>query len=296
MNAGNPRDGVAFTGVPSMAELIASPGFTPEHWLRRGPRAVIECVEEIPCNPCEKVCPRGAITVGEPITCLPRIDPTKCTGCGMCIPACPGQAIFVVDMSREDRALVSFPWEYLPEPEAGDRVVACDREGEPVCEASVVRVACPRSHDRTRVVTLAVPPEHASRVRTMMRPAPCRCGEYAGREGGAGRDCGPTGNGDGLSHGDDTLVCRCEEVTMAEIRQALADGATTLGGVRRWTRAGMGLCQGRTCRRLVMQEIERATATPPGGVARETVRPPVMPVTLAVLANETGDSREGEGI
>ena len=308
MSVSETRDGIAFTGVPSMAELVASPGFTPEVWLRRGPRAVIECVQEIPCNPCENACPRGAITVGEPITRLPHIDPSKCTGCGMCIPACPGQAIFVIDMSREDCAFVSIPWEYLPDPRVGECVAACDREGRPVCEARVVRVVCPRNYDRTRVVTLAVPPHEASRVRSLMRVTAdsgrtdaelCGTGRSGAAQGVAGDRAvnGAAGcvavDNEASGDGGDTLVCRCEEVTLGDIRQAIADGATTLSGVRRWTRAGMGLCQGRTCRRLVMQELERATGAQPGGVGRETARPPVAPVTLAVLAGETGDDGQG---
>ena len=50
---------------------------------------------------------------------------------------------------------------------------------------------------------------------------------------------------------DDVLVCRCEEVTAADIRKAIADGARDVTGVKLRTRAGMGLCQGRTCEVLV---------------------------------------------
>ena len=41
----------------------------------KGPVVVIECAENIPCNPCETSCPKGAISVGEPITNLPVVDP-----------------------------------------------------------------------------------------------------------------------------------------------------------------------------------------------------------------------------
>lgn len=49
----------------------------------------------------------------------------------------------------------------------------------------------------------------------------------------------------------DELICRCEEVSREEIEKAIEDGAVTANEVKRFTRAGMGLCQGRTCRRLV---------------------------------------------
>lgn len=46
-------------------------------------------------------------------------------------------------------------------------------------------------------------------------------------------------------------ICRCEEITVEEVEQAIADGATTIDGIKKRTNAGMGLCQGRTCRRLI---------------------------------------------
>lgn len=270
------RDSIATTGVPSTAELAASPGFTSEAWLRKGPRAVIECVQEIPCDPCQKACPRGAITVGDTITGLPRLDPVRCTGCGACIPSCPGQAIFVVDLSRGDsEGLVSFPWEFLPYPEPGSIVVAAGRTGQPDCRARVVRVACPAGFDRTAVVTLAVPAERAGHVRGLFRGG-----------GTPVESCAHAGEGD-----DSLMVCRCEEVTRGEIRRAIKDGASTLPGVRRRTRAGMGLCQGRTCRRLVAAEIQRATGAPGAGVPPETARAPVRPVSLAVIAGLGPDGK-----
>ena len=52
---------------------------------------------------------------------------------------------------------------------------------------------------------------------------------------------------------DDMIVCRCEEVTVGEIKQAIKEGARDITGVKRRVRAGMGLCQGRTCEKLVQQ-------------------------------------------
>ena len=54
---------------------------------------------------------------------------------------------------------------------------------------------------------------------------------------------------------EDIIICRCQEVTRQEILDAIADGATTVDGVKRRTRAGMGLCQGKTCERLVQKII-----------------------------------------
>ena len=92
---------------------------------------------------------------------------------------------------------------------------------------------------------------------------------------------------------DDTVVCRCEEVTAGQVRTACRDlGATDVRTVKLLTRAGMGLCQGRTCGRAV-DELVRATtgAAPARGSlaevrdsARATGRMPGQPVPLSALA------------
>ena len=164
------QDGVLTTGIPSQAELEASPGYPSAEALARGPIVVIECVQDIPCNPCELVCPNSAIHVGEPITNLPVFVAEECDACSQCIPICPGQAIFRVDMTySENRAAVSFPYEFLPMPVAGDAVQGVNRAGEVVCDAEVLRVQRPKTFDLTAVVTLAVPKELAMVVRSMKR-------------------------------------------------------------------------------------------------------------------------------
>jgi len=86
----------------------------------------------------------------------------------------------------------------------------------------------------------------------------------------------------------DTPLCRCEEVTVAEIQAAVRRGATTVRAVKGWTRVGMGPCQGRTCNHLVAHLVARETGRPLGGVLDLTPRPPVKPVPLHVLAGTVG--------
>ena len=129
-------EGVKFCGALSAAELAAV--LPPPERTAQGPVAVIECVQQIPCNPCEQACPFGAIVVGEDITALPRLDREKCRGCGLCLSKCPGLAIFLVDAAQPDgTALVALPYEYLPLPEPGATVDATDREGRFVVKAVV---------------------------------------------------------------------------------------------------------------------------------------------------------------
>lgn len=83
------------------------------------------------------------------------------------------------------------------------------------------------------------------------------------------------------------IICRCEEVTQGEILKAIEEGAQSLNDIKRTTRAGMGLCQGRTCQRLVAQllqehgrQLGKVVPRPP------TFRPPVRPIKLEALARE----------
>lgn len=135
---------------------------------RRGPVAVIECPEEIPCDPCVAACPRQAISLGPSLTDLPVLDAEACTGCGLCITACPGMAIFMVD-ERAQETLVSFPHEYLPLPEAGAVVQVVDADGRWLGEGRVVSVRTPAAADLTSVVTVSATPEYGRRVRGMLR-------------------------------------------------------------------------------------------------------------------------------
>lgn len=162
--------GVRYTGMPSLEELQNSPGTPSPERIEKGPVAFIECVQDIPCNPCEKACPFGAITVGNPITTLPRLDDEKCTGCGICIAKCPGLAIFRIHKNYSNNtALVEFPYEYYPLPEKGDKVPCGDRAGEFVAMGKVAAVKNPKAYDGTSVITVEIPKEYFLDVRTICR-------------------------------------------------------------------------------------------------------------------------------
>ena len=92
-----------------------------EQWeKKKGGYVVIECPKRIPCNPCYTSCPTGAVLPFEDINDTPKIDYSKCTGCGICVSRCPGLACFVIDMTyAEDKAVIKLPYELLPLPERG---------------------------------------------------------------------------------------------------------------------------------------------------------------------------------
>lgn len=154
------KESLKTTGAPSLEELHNSPAFPTREQLRKGPIVIIECIEEIPCNPCEASCAQGAITIGENITNLPRIDFEKCIACGACIAACPGLAIYIKDYTYSDTmALLSFPYEYYPLPQVGTTVQAVDRHGNYVCNGKVIKVRNSKHNDHTAVVTIEYPKE-----------------------------------------------------------------------------------------------------------------------------------------
>jgi glycine/D-amino acid oxidase-like deaminating enzyme len=90
---------------------------------------------------------------------------------------------------------------------------------------------------------------------------------------------------------DDTVICRCEEVTLGQLHPLIASGVTDLGALKRLTRAGMGRCQGRYCSlSLARLAAEHHGGRPDefGGFAPQT---PIKPVPLAALAVEKPEWR-----
>lgn len=164
------KEGIIYTGVPSMEELAGAPGVPSEERMKKGRVACIECVQGIPCNPCEGACKFGAITIGDEITNLPRIDEEKCVGCGVCVAACPGLAITIVNKAyQEQETTIDFPFEYLPLPKEGDQVEAVSRSGEVVCVGTILSVKKPKAYAGTAVISMAIPREYADEVRSMKR-------------------------------------------------------------------------------------------------------------------------------
>ncbi len=85
---------------------------------------------------------------------------------------------------------------------------------------------------------------------------------------------------------DDTVVCRCEDVTMGEIRLAVFAGADSLPALKRTLRIGMGVCQGRTCGPIVADLLALLTRQPLERLLPPAARAPVKPVTLGALADD----------
>ncbi|MFT6874019.1 MAG: NADPH-dependent 2,4-dienoyl-CoA reductase/sulfur reductase-like enzyme [Granulosicoccus sp.] len=79
----------------------------------------------------------------------------------------------------------------------------------------------------------------------------------------------------------DTIVCRCEAITLGTIRSAIAQGAVGPNRVKTFTRCGMGACQGRQCSTQLTRIVAQETGKPAGVVGALRIRPPLKPTLIA---------------
>jgi len=244
-----------------------------------GKRVVIECFERIPCNPCEAACPTGAIVIGDDISGLPRLDSSKCTGCGICMMRCPGLAIFMVNMDYSpEKAEVTIPYELMDKPVKGEIWFAYDKEGRFISKVEITAVRSAKSFDKKLLVSFAVAKEYVQSARHVRSQMIDNVVAEKGK----------------LLEGDDPIICRCEDVRRSEIESLIDQGYHSFDEIKRITRTGMGPCQGKTCQRLIQQIIARKTGKGVGEQTPMTVRSPFKPVSFAVLADVKigGDNNE----
>ena len=153
-------------------------------------------------------------------------------------------------------------------PKKGDIVDAVNRAGETVCKGTVTNVKNPVAYKNTCVVTIAVPKAFINEVRSMKRSRINESMDAPEKMERASQ-----------------LVCRCEELTRGDIEKAIDEGATTIDGVKRRTRAGMGLCQGKSCERLVARILSEKLGRPLAEFLPATHRAPVRPIQMGVIAD-----------
>ncbi len=91
---------------------------------------------------------------------------------------------------------------------------------------------------------------------------------------------------------ENTIVCRCEDVTLREIRDLISHGFETMDEIKRISKCGMGPCQGRTCRQIVMREVARAAGKDIREVEVSTFRPPAENIKLGILAEAAEEKDE----
>ena len=81
------------------------------------------------------------------------------------------------------------------------------------------------------------------------------------------------------------IICRCEEITEQEIREAIREfDLKAVDDAKRLTRAGMGLCQGRSCARLTARILSEETNIKLSELYPPSKRPPTRPIEIESLA------------
>jgi len=145
------------TGVLSITDLKVPN----KRQLEKGV-AILECVQEIPCNPCVESCPVHAISMKD-INAPPVNDFEKCIGCTKCVGICPGLAIFVIKIT-DNKAWITLPYEFLTVPKVRDVVLALDRLGRVRGKTLVKKVL---KKGKTMVVTIEVNSSLAMDIRNI---------------------------------------------------------------------------------------------------------------------------------
>lgn len=140
------------TGVPSLEEVKA---IFPDREKLKKPKAIVECYEEIPCNPCSTSCPFDAIYIGDDINSCPVVDFDKCTGCAICVYNCPGLAIVVAE-NKGEKIRFKIPYELLPLPKVGEIWEGVNRNGDIICEARIEKVLMSPKQDKTALIHVLV--------------------------------------------------------------------------------------------------------------------------------------------
>ena len=237
---------------------------------------VIHCSQEIPCNPCTSVCSQGAIFIDETdIRGVPDYIAKKlgveCIACEKCVTICPGLAITLVDTRKQtdETALVTIPYEFGRETlHAGDFVTVMDTGGNALGRVEVVRTRIAKTTDRTMLVKVRAPQAIAQKIAGI---------EVQNREISAPLEVWV----ERLT--DDLIVCRCERVSLAEIKAIIQGGVRDMNEIKAITRAGMGACGGKTCGSLIKRAF-RELGVPMAEVTENVVRPLFVEVPLGVLA------------
>jgi NAD(P)H-nitrite reductase large subunit len=152
-------------------------------------------------------------------------------------------------------------------------VTVVDTAGQPLGNVEVTQARLGKATDRTILVKVRAPVEFARRI--------------------AGIQVQDKAVSGGLEHyverlTDDLIVCRCERVTLGEIRAVIESGVRDINAIKALTRAGMGACGSKTCNSLIKRAF-RELGVPLEDVTDNTARPLFVEVPFGVLAGVDHD-------
>jgi bacterioferritin-associated ferredoxin len=157
----------------------------------------------------------------------------------------------------------------------GDRVMALDTHGGELAEVEVMRVVTGKKLNRTFLVRVRAPKDIAPKI------AGIRIQESHVTEPMQAYVSRLT---------DDTIICRCERVAVAEVRELIRQGVRDINEIKTITRAGMGACGAKTCSTLI-KYLFRQEGIPQRDVTDNVARPLFMEVPLGVFCG-MGDGED----
>jgi len=258
--------------------LKSKPGKTrddPEPVMQELVFPVLHCHQEIPCDPCSTVCPRSLIHINPgDIRNLPDFCPEgdqHCSGCERCVAVCPGLAITLVDFRKDsDYPSVSLPYEFDQETiKEGDLVRVTDTDGTILAELPVIKIRKMREFSSTLIVRVISPKNIATRI------AGIHIVNSHVEELDEMRFVDQLDN--------ETYICRCERVTVGEIRSLIRAGVRDINQIKAVTGASMGACGGKTCLRMI-ETLFREEGVSLNQVTQTPVRPVFVEIPLDTLA------------
>jgi Fe-S-cluster-containing hydrogenase component 2 len=242
----------------------------------KGVFPIFHCYQEVPCNPCTSVCPVGAIrTERDEITGLPYMtDLEACTGCGSCVAVCPGLSMILVDYRDDaEHPLVTLPYEiWRGGLDVGQKVPVTDVDGAILGYYPVEKISTRRKYPGTLLI----------QVKMDKKVAKAAMGIWVQE-----KQIAPSKIYEKEPPPDESIICRCERITAAEIRGAIRDGVRDINQLKALTRVGMGACGSKTCRPMIWR-IFKEEGIDPGTVTDGVARPLFVEVPIGVLAGADG--------
>lgn len=239
---------------------------------------VIHCTQEIPCDPCASVCPKHLIHIDKvDIRNVPSFCPEGekvCIGCERCVAVCPGLAITLVDYRKDNNyPTVTIPLEFNADNfKEDDYVTVTNTEGEPLASLPITKIRQLPNYASTLLVHVKSPSELATKISGIQL-----------------RSSDEPLSLDQLYLNkleDDTYICRCERVTVGEIRQLIRNGERDINQIKALTKLSMGACGGKTCLKLI-KNIFREEGVDNSEITETVIRPVFVEIPLEILAGMT---------